>query len=255
MFIKVGGKMSYNNKPEMVLFDVGGTLFDDGKCNPIQGFEALRLKAENPDVTTAEKLASRWDEFLKETGKLKSESCVTLDVPLSAVIKYATMQEGLKINLPIAEQEEIFDRFNSTRTVIDGVPELLETLKKLNIRTAVISNNMMSGESLSLAIKHWIPSANFEFCLTSADVLFTKPYKEIFNTAANFAGLNTVDCWYCGDGRVPDVDGAKNSSMTPVLLDVKSHIPFEYRTDGGRGEYLVINHWNELNKYINKLSE
>ncbi len=255
MFIKVGGKMSYNKKPEMILFDVGGTLFDDGKCKPTQGFEALRLKAENPYVTTAEKLASRWDEFLNEIGKLKSESGVILDVPLSAVIKYATMQEGLKINLPSAEQEEIFDRFNSTRNVVDGVPELLEALKKINIRTAVISNNMMSGESLSLAIKHWIPSANFEFCLTSADVLFTKPYKEIFNAAANFAGLDTTDCWYCGDGRVPDVDGAKNSSMTPVLLDVKSHIPFEYRTDGGRGEYLVVNHWNELGNYINKLSE
>lgn len=247
--------MSYNKKPKMILFDVGGTLFDDGKCNPTQGFEALRLKAENPEATTAEKLAIRWNEFLNETTGFKSKSGIILDVPLSAVIKYATMQEGLKINLPIVEQEEIFDRYNSTRTVIDGVPELLETLKKLNIRTAVISNNMMSGESLELAIKHWIPSANFEFCLTSADLLFTKPYKEIFNAAANFAGVATTECWYCGDGRIPDVDGAKNSFMTPVLLDTKTHTPFEYRTDGGRGEYLAVNHWNELNKYIKKLSE
>ena len=145
--------MSYK-KPKMILFDVGGTLFNDGKCNAADGFKALLQRAENPDVTTAEKLASHWDEFLAETEGFKSKSGVALDVPLSAVIKYATMKEGLKINLPVIEQEEIFDRFNSTRTVIDGVPELLEALKKLNIRTAVISNNMMSGESLALALKH-----------------------------------------------------------------------------------------------------
>lgn len=247
--------MSYIKKPKMILFDVGGTLFNDGKCNPAQGFEALRFKAENPQITTATKLALRWDEFLEETEGFKSKSGVTLDVPLSAVIKYATMKEGLKINLPVIEQEEIFDRFNSTRTVIDGVPELLEVLKELNIRTAVISNNMMSGESLALSIKHWIPSANFEFCLTSADLLFTKPYKEIFNAAANFAGVEATECWYCGDGRIPDVDGAKNSLMTPVLLDVTSQIPFEYRTDGGRGEYLTVNHWKELSEYIKNLLE
>ena len=177
--------MSYK-KPKMILFDVGGTLFNDGKCNAADGFKALLQRAENPDVTTAEKLASHWDEFLAETEGFKSKSGVALDVPLSAVIKYATMKEGLKINLPVIEQEEIFDQFNSTRTVIDGVPELLEALKNLNIRTAVISNNMMRGESLALALKHWIPSSNFEFILTSADILFCKPCKDIFECAVNF---------------------------------------------------------------------
>jgi FMN phosphatase YigB (HAD superfamily) len=86
-------------------------------------------------------------------------------------------------------------------------------------------------------------------------LLFTKPYKEIFNAAANFAGVEATECWYCGDGRIPDVDGAKNSLMTPVLLDVTSQIPFEYRTDGGRGEYLTVNHWKELAEYIKNLLE
>lgn len=40
--------MPYNIKPKMILFDVGGTLFDDGKCVPVDGLSKLRLAAENP---------------------------------------------------------------------------------------------------------------------------------------------------------------------------------------------------------------
>ncbi len=38
--------MGYSIKPKMVLFDVGGTLFNDGKCFPIEGFAELRKFAE-----------------------------------------------------------------------------------------------------------------------------------------------------------------------------------------------------------------
>ena len=245
--------MSYNKKPKMILFDVGGTLFNDGKCCPVDGFEKLRLAADNPDVTDACTLAALWDEYMDEMSGLKSKSGITLDVPLSAVIKYATMHTGLHFDISMEEQEELFDRYNSTRNVIDGVPELLAEIDALSIRTAVISNNMMSGESLALAIKRWIPTAKMEFCLTSADLLFTKPAKNIFTAAACYAHLEPADCWYCGDGRIPDVDGAKNSSMTPVLLDEKSELSFEKRTDGGRGEYLTVNHWNVLKEYLRNL--
>lgn len=244
----------YNKKPKMIIFDVGGTLFNDGKCIAEKGFSALLSVAENPEITNKKTLAKYWSEYMDEVCKgLKSKSGICLDAPLSAIIKYATMNAGLHINLSMAEQEELFDRFNSTREVIDGIPELFETLEKLNIRYAIISNNAMSGEGLALSIKHWIPSIIPEFCLTSADILFTKPCKDIFITASNYAHLEPEDCWYCGDGRIPDVDGAKNAGMTPVLLDEKSEIPLEFRTDGGRGEYMTVNNWNVLKDYLEKI--
>lgn len=245
--------MPYDKKPKMILFDVGGTLFDDGACTPADGFAALLKHAESPDITTAQKLADLWYEFFDEVGELRSKSGITLDMPLSAVIKYATMNAGLEINIPMAEQEVIFDRFNSTRTVIDGVPELLDTIHSLGIRTAIISNNAMSGESLALAIKDWIPNAKMEFCLTSADLLFCKPGKMLFEAATSYAHLSPAECWYCGDGRIPDVDGAINAGLSPILLDTKSDIPLEMRTDGGNGEYMAVNCWDALKDYLLKL--
>ena len=240
----------YNKKPKMILFDVGGTLFEGGKFSALNGLAQLRKKAVNPDVTDDEALARMWDEYLAEIGSHWSESGIKLDMPLTSALKYITMNAGLRFDISMAEQEEIFDRFNSGRKVYDGIPELFCAIKEKGIRMAIISNNAMSGEGLALAIKHWIPTAEPEFVLTSADLLFAKPDKSIFIAAANYAHLDPADCWYCGDGRVPDVDGSFNSGMVPVFYDRKSSVPTEMRTDGGRGEYLAINHWNELTKII-----
>ena len=243
--------MNYDKKPKMVIFDVGGTLFDDGKCIPVQGLSALRKASLNPEVTSEETLATLWDEYTNEvTSGLKSQGGITLDAPLSATIKYVTMMTGLHFDISMAEQEELFDRYNSTRTVIDGVPELMATLGQLNIRTGVISNNAMNSEGLLLALKRWIPSWEPEFCLTSADILLTKPHRSLFDCASSYSGISPEDCWYCGDGRVPDVDGAVNGGMKPVLLKVKSGVELEYGTDHSHGEYLVVNNWNVLREYI-----
>lgn len=244
----------YNRKPKMIIFDVGGTLFNDGKCIPEKGFSALLSVAENPDITNEKVLATYWNEYMDEVCKgLKSKSGVKLDSPLSSVIKYATMNAGLHIDLPMPEQEELFDRYNSTRCVLEGIPELFETLEDLNIRYAIISNNAMSGDGLALSIKRWIPSINPEFCLTSADIMFTKPCKDIFITASSYVHLNPEDCWYCGDSRIPDVDGAKNAGMIPVLIDEKSEFSLEFRTDGGSGEYMTVNNWNVLKEYLKNI--
>jgi FMN phosphatase YigB (HAD superfamily) len=173
-------------------------------------------------------------------------------MPLSAALKYITMNAGLRFDISMAEQEEIFDRYNSDRRVFDGISELFDAMKENGIRLAIISNNAMSGEGLALAIKRWIPNAEPEFVLTSADLLFAKPDKSIFIAAANYAQLDPADCWYCGDGRVPDVDGSFNSGMVPVFYDRSSSASTEIRDDGGRGAYLAINHWNELTKIIMK---
>lgn len=241
--------MIYDKKPKMIIFDVGGTLFDDGKCDPAAGFEKLRLVSENPEAATCTELAEHWKEYLAEVSSIRSESGISLDIPLSAVIKYAAMNTGLIIDIPMAEQEEIFDRYNSSRTVIEGVPELLDELDSLGIRKAVISNNMMSGEGLTLAINRWIPDAEFEFVLTSADLLFTKPSEKIFAAAVKRAHLSPDDCWYCGDGKIPDIDGARNANIRPVLLDTKSETEFEIRKDD-KGEYLAVSNWNALREYL-----
>ncbi len=246
--------MSYSQKPKMILFDVGGTLFSGGSFSAANGLDALRKLATNPDITDTAAMAKLWDIYANEIGSgHKSTSGTTLDFPLSGALKYNTMKAGLHFDISMYEQEEIFDRFNSTRKLICGITDLLDTLKSLGIRTAVISNNAMSGESLTLAVKHWIPESEMEFCFTSSDILLSKPDPNIFDTAIAYTGLNASDCWYCGDGFIPDVLGAKSAGLTPVLIDINSSIPVQFLTEDSVGEYMVVNSWTELAKYIENI--
>lgn len=246
--------MNYNKKPKMVLFDVGGTLFEDGRCSPLAGLSKLRELAENPEVTTDEQLLAYWDECIDELDYSRiSRYGAHLEIPLPAVIKYATMRAGLKFKYSVTELEEVFDRYNSTRELIPGIETLLATLDELGIRAAVISNNMMTGESLELAVKHWLPNSNMEFCFTSADTLFSKPYRKIFDVAVGYAGLNNEDCWYCGDGKIPDIDGGSGAGLTPVLIDVKSPKALEMRSDCENGEYMTVNNWEVLANHLRTL--
>lgn len=243
----------YTEKPAMIIFDVGGTLFDDGPCIAENGLRELRLAAKNPDITDDSRLVALWNDYMTEVCHgLKTESGTFIDIPLSAAINYVTMKSGLRFDITMIQKEVIFDAFNSSRKVIDGVTELLCTLKQKNIRTAVISNNVMSGESLAAALKNNIPDADFEFVITSADVSFSKPDSRIFEAAAAVAQLDPAQCWYCGDSRKPDVKGAKNSGMKPILLDTKSEAKTEIVSDEFAENYLKVNHWDELTAIIKK---
>ena len=246
--------MGYSKKPSMILFDVGGTLFKGDKFSAFNGLDALRQLAVNPEVTDTATMAALWDSYTDEIGSgHKSVSGTILDYPLSASLKYITMKTGLRFDISMAEQEEIFDRFNSTRRVLDGIPELLETANSLGIRTAVISNNAMSGESLALAVKHWLPESKMEFCLTSADILLSKPDRNIFDIAVRYANLDAAECWYCGDSFTPDVYGAKNAGLNPVLIDANSSTPKEFKNQDSVGEYMVVNNWHELKKHLQNI--
>ncbi len=237
----------------MIIFDVGGTLFDDGKFSARPGLEALLEAAVNPSVTDITALCNIWDDYRSEIDEtLESQSGLPLDTPLPCAIRYATMKAGLHFDISMPEQEEIFDRYNSSRKVIDGVEELLKKLDSLGIRSAVISNNELTGEALALSLDHWIPSNKFEFCLSSADILLKKPHHFLFEAAVSFAGLDPEECWYCGDGFNPDVRGASSISVFPVLYDKSSPVPLEIHKFEDKN-YMVVNHWDALTDFLTNI--
>ena len=243
--------MTNNKKPKMILFDVGGTLFNDGKFDAKKGLEAVRLASTDPDVTDNGTLLTLWNEFEdKVKSAFPKSDGFSFELPLAATLKYVTHNAGLKFNISIAQLEEIFDRFNSERTVFDFVPELLSSLKKQGIRTAVISNNAMSGESLSLALKRWISAEDFEFVLTSADFIFQKPNKEMFLSAAASAFLSPSECMYCGDSITADIKGSLDAGMQTVLFNTQAETDIKICSDERQREYIQINGWKALNSYL-----
>lgn len=248
--------MNYNQLPELVIFDIGGTLFADGPFDLCAGLQGFRNAALNPDVTDIPSLCKLWNEYTGEIDKAtKKDGPFKPEWPLAGALRYISMRSGLRFAISMPEQEEIFDRFNSTRSVMVGAPELFDLLERLGIQTGIISNNAMSSQSLHRSIHYYIPNADPLFCLTSSDFLTPKPHPFLFRCAADFAGIAPEKCWYCGDNTHADVVGAYNSAMLPVLLDRKSETETQLRTDVIPEPYLTIRSWNALINHLQSISE
>lgn len=238
-------------KPKLVLFDFGGTLIIDGEFQLQPGAEALRLAADNPQITTTETLCDLWlsmEERLSHRAK-SDEDGYELDVQLSGMLRNIFAAAGLRYSMDITECEAIFDRHNSKRKATPYMKELLQTLDVADIRTAVISNTVLSGAAMAVTIKEHFPHSKMEFVLTSADYMFCKPAPEMFAAASKIAGIEPGECWYLGDSFGSDVVGAHGIGMLPILYESESETPFERKEREGK-TYYVVNSWSELIKRI-----
>lgn len=238
--------------PKLVLFDFGGTLFDDGPFIPEQGMEALRLAADNPEVTDATEMTRLFREF---EGRLRGHTAgapdYPVEVPIKAVMRNIFDRAGLKHSMDMTQCEVVFDRNNSTRQPTPHIADLLAALRDKGIRAAIISNISISGAAMRQAVDEHLPEHCMEFVITSADYLFCKPAPDMFLAAARRAGVDPGECWYCGDGFVPDVLGAHNSGIYPILFDRRQTEPFVTKFERGK-EYAVINDWRELIRQVER---
>jgi len=208
-------------KPKLVLFDFGGTLIRSSEFWLEKGMEALRLSAVNPEVTTTKAMCELWDYYYDRlTGREGGPGSDDLEVQLSTVFRNMFALTGLKYEIDLWECEAVFDKHNSDREPTPNMAELLDALDRAGIRTAVISNTVISGRAMEQAVNYQLPNSKMEFVLTSADYLFKKPHGDMFLAAAKISGVKPHDCWYCGDNFDADAGGACNAGMFGGDYDV-----------------------------------
>ena len=83
---------------------------------------------------------------------------------------------------------------------------------------------------------------NFEFIISSADVIFRKPEPAIFELAIAKSGLRPDEIWFCGDDSIWDIESSYQVGMTPVwfrgALDYEQPIPTV--------DHIVVENYKEL---------
>ncbi len=107
----------------------------------------------------------------------------------------------------------------------------------------------MSGYQLKNAVDRQLPDNKMEFIFSSADFLMCKPAPDMFEAAAKFAGVDTSECWYCGDSYEADVVGGMGAGMYPVHYCPKTETQFEEKLLRGK-PYAVVNSWRVLAEKI-----
>lgn len=236
-------------RPEMILFDYGGTLLCEPDWDILRGERAILEHAvSNPRGCTPEEL-SAW-----ESGSLLARMPLReldVEMPQLQMLRLKYELHGIRLDIPYEEAEYVFwssvSRI-SERCVYPHIRETLEAIREMGIRTGVISNLVWSGASLKRRIDALLPGNRFEFIITSSDYGIRKPDTRLFQLALARAGLTPENVWYCGNDFRKDVAASRAAGLFPVWYlgrmegDRKDPAP----EPADAADTLTISDWNEL---------
>lgn len=236
------------NKPKMILFDYGNTLVYEPDWDYMNGENAVfKHIISNPYNKTPEQLNDFAIELFGTYEKCRNYGFEPASVQS---LKYKYDYFNIEFDIDLEKIQQILWDNTSQSVPMPYMKELLEYLKKNNIRTGVISNTGWSGNVMKKRLDNVFPNNAFDFVIASSDYAFRKPSKMLFDLAASKACLNTDDIWYCGDDVGCDVSGAYNAGIFPVLYenDKAKSSPYSKAADitDIRFEFLHIHSWLEL---------
>ena len=236
-------------RPEMVLFDYGGTLLCEPERDALRGERAVLAHAVSNPLQLSPEALSAWEqEHIRSRWFLRD---LDVEPPAVQLLRLKYELHGITLDIPYEEAEYVLWSGASPlseRCVYPHVREMLEALHAGGIRTGVISNLVWSGKSLKRRIDALLPGNHFEFVITSSDYGIRKPDGRLFRLALARAGLGPEKAWYCGNDRRKDVEGSRAEGLTPVLYlghmegdgkDASEALPED-------GDTAAITDWNQL---------
>ena len=215
-------------RPKMIIFDAGKTLINylpkiDGKemlyLSSIDATEKLMQHIiSNPNNYDAQDINRFKNEIFEEYSKCRK---AYFEINNQVILKTVFDFLNIKCSIPFSEVERVIWNNSAYIVAVEGVLELLDFLKSLGIRTAVISNLDFSGYLLEEKLNELLPNNEFEFVIASSDYGIRKPQKLIFEVGIVKSGLSPEDIWYVGDKPTVDGLGSKSAGMLPIIFKSK----------------------------------
>lgn len=207
-------------KPEMILFDYGGTLMYEPDFCPSAGNMSLHpYISENPHNISPEELSDYMICLFDEIRILRGE---LIEIHEHLFLRYVLEHFDMKLSVPFEQAEHIIMNGISQAIETPHAGEMLSVLRETGIRTGVVSNLCWSGNALSHRLNKAFPEHKFDFIMTTSEYIFRKPDVHIFDLAIRKSGLSPDKIWFCGNDIEVDMYGADNAGLFPVFYDDRS---------------------------------
>lgn len=242
------------NMPKMVLFDYGNTIITEKVFGFDKGNQALLdIAVKNPRQITIRELQAKADEVITSLSKrmgCDNRFYQPYELSWTSINRYIYEYFHIEFDKPYEELEWIYWNNATSARPSENIEDLLAYLHDNGIMTGVVSNIMLSGNSLKRRINEILPNNHFEFVIASSEYIFRKPEKEIFEMALIKSGLKANEVWFCGDNPICDIEGAFNAGLQPVWYrktfkekpDLKMTLPND--------RYIQVNDWADLKEII-----
>lgn len=212
-------------RPKMIIFDAGKTLInylpkiDDKEMLYLSTIDAIEKLmpyiTSNPNHYDAQDINRLTNEIFEEYSRCRKSY---FEINNQVILKTVFDLLNIKLSIPFSQVEKIIWNHSASIIAVEGVLELLDSLKCLGIRSAVISNLDFSGYLLEEKLNELLPNHEFEFVIASSDYGIRKPQKLIFEIGIVKSGLAVEDIWYVGDKTAVDRSGSKSAGMMPIIF-------------------------------------
>ena len=237
--------------PKMIIFDAGKTLIDylprveDKGTSYLSTLDAtkkiMKYIVANPNNYDAETIDRVNNEVFKKYTHCREE---LYEINNQVILKTIFELLNIKLSISYAEVERIIWENSANIVAVEGVAKLLDELRRLNIRSAVISNLDFSGYLLEERLNQ------LEFVIASSDYGIRKPNNLIFEIGIAKSNLNANDIWYVGDKIAVDGIGSQNIGMIPIIFKNKRN-----NYDDGFNDIIAIDSYEEIIELLNLLIE
>ncbi len=233
------------SKPLGMIFDLGDTIIHNVSLDWIPFNVRLLGSAPDDRGYTPESFQAVADSLNRELEKVKNEAMIEHDI--TGFFRMLFETTGIEPSISCEEAGRICWHSAFRFVPQEGIPELLDTLEKHEIKAGILSNCTFTGTIIGEELaKHGL-DGKFSFIVSSADYGIRKPHPMLFDIAVRKIGLEPEDIWYAGDKPQYDVIGASRAGLFPVWYN-----PGNVRFDHGC-DCLEIRRWQELTDIIETL--
>lgn len=198
-----------------IIFDLFGTLIEKKNYNYQN---ALRWLADIYFSEQFDKLHALSLQFKVEYMELRRRE--NLETSFFKQLALFETELNRKICDDYLSVELQFMRRFREEKLVEGVMELLEFLSQTNHSIYVLSNSIFSGDSLKDYLEDFRIKQYIQKVYSSADIGFRKPSKESFRYVLDDVGISHAeDIFFIGDSLEKDFVGARESGLTPILIN------------------------------------
>lgn len=239
----------FDRLPDAILFDTDNTLYPYEPAH-----HAAQGAVRNKVVST---LSINPSEFDKAYDQARTQVKNRLKKTASSHSRLLYMQRMLEILglesqvlLALDFEQTYWRTFLSNATLFDGVKELLDDLRLLNIPTAIVTD--LTAQIQFRKIVYFGLDGHFDFIVTSEEAGFDKPHEAPFQIALEKMRPRGDRIWMVGDNPEADIQGAREKLAATTLQKLHSG---SILGTGERTPDAAFQEFSELRRLISQLAK
>jgi FMN phosphatase YigB (HAD superfamily) len=245
--VKIINKERFTRLPDAFLFDTDNTLY------PYDPAHAAAQSAVRERVSKMFSISPQdFDKAFKEARvQVKTRLKYTASSH-SRLLYLQRMLElmglGSQVLLALDLEQTYWRTFLSNAVLFNGVRELLDEIRLLDIPTAIVTDltaQIQFRKVVYFGLDHY-----FDYIVTSEEAGFDKPHEAPFKIALEKMRPKGDCVWMIGDNPVNDIQGGREKIKAVTLQKIHAGTPV------GTGDYApdaVFNEFKELRELIKVL--